>query len=466
MGALISCQFAVAAKPGRTILHLLFVSGIALAACSEQEEILPGKRIDVRVPLSESTEFVSGPEIDTVIDLQFEADLHRLRPLALPNEANYNEWTHINGTTGRRLEHLALSDQLSRAWSESIGKGNSRKQRLVASPVFAAGLVYAMDSEARVTAHSREGELIWSRSLIPDGESAADASSGGLAFGNGILFATTGFGELHALNATSGESYWIQKFEAPATLAPAVSGGLVYVVTQDSRGWAVDFANGRLRWRWQSAEADASISSGAAPVVAGDLVILPYPSGTIQAIDPRTGLVAWSTKVGGARGASARSSLTAVSGGPVVSGNTVYAANQAGRMSAVDVRTGQAKWTVKEGSYSPVWPVADSVYLVSDAAELVRLDASSGERIWAVPLPAFKNARITRRKAVYANYGPVLAGGRLIVASGDGEIRQYDPVSGGLLGSVPVAGGAASSPIVVNGVLYVISQQGNLVAYR
>ena len=202
LGALISCQSAAAALPGRNIMHLLLVAGFALAACSEREEILPGKRIDVRVPLSESTEFVSGPEIDTVIDLKFEADLHRLRPLALPGEANYNEWTHINGTAGRRLEHLALSDGLSRIWSTSIGKGNSRKQRLVATPVFASGLIYAMDSETRVTAHSREGRLVWSRSLVPEGESAADASSGGLAFGNGILFATTGFGELHALNAT------------------------------------------------------------------------------------------------------------------------------------------------------------------------------------------------------------------------------------------------------------------------
>ncbi len=444
----------------------LLVSGAVLMACSEREDVLPGKRIDVRVPLSESTDFVSGPEVSGVVDLQFDPDLQQLRPLAHPDARNYTEWTTTGGTTGKRLENLVLSNRLSQVWSVPIGKGNSRKQRLNASPVYAGGLIYAMDSEARVTAHSNEGELVWSQNLVPEGESATDASSGGLAFGSGILFATTGFGELLALDATTGEINWIQKFDAPATLAPAVSDGLVFVVTQDSRAWAVDLTNGRLRWRWQSTEADANITSGAAPAIAGELVIMPYPSGTIQAVNPKTGLVVWSAKVGGSRGAAARSSLIAVSGGPVVSGDVVYAANQAGRMSAVGIVSGQAKWTVTEGSYSPVWPVADSVYLVSDAAELVRLDAESGERIWAVPLPSFKNSRLRRRKAVFANYGPVFAGDRLIVASGDGQIRHFDPVSGGLLDTTPIAGGAASGPIIVNGVLYIVSQQGYLVAYR
>ena len=455
-----------AARSGVARLAVLALLGLAVAGCSEREDVLPGKRIDVRVPLSKSTEFISGPEDDGVVDLVFEADGNQLRPLAIPAPRSLNSWTHVNGTMGSRVGNLALPSRISQLWSVSIGKGSDRRQRLTATPVFAGGLIFTMDAQSRVTALTTDGKTVWSRSLVPVGEGAGDASSGGLAYSDGILFATTGFGELHAMNAVSGDRFWVQKFDAPATLAPAASGELVYVVTQDSRAWAIDRTNGRLRWRWESAEADANITSGAAPAVAGEVVVLPYPSGTIQAVNPNTGLEVWSTKIGGSRGAAARSSLTAVSGGPVIDGDTIYAANQAGTMSAVDLGNGQAKWTVREGSYSPVWPVGDSIFLVSDAAELVRLDAESGERIWSAPLPEFKRQRLTRRKAVFANYGPVLAGGRLIVASSDGMIRQFDPTTGGLLGSAPLAGGAASSPIIVNGVLYVVSQQGNLVAFR
>ena len=436
-----------------------------LAGCSDNEQ-LPGKRIDVRVPLSATVDYVSGPEIEEVIELRVDPEENRSAALAAPAASSHNSWTHLAGTPGRRIENLAFSSRPRQVWSVSIGKGNDRQQRITATPVFANGLVYVMDSQAKVTALSTGGKTVWSRSLVPRGERPEDASSGGLAYSNGILFATTGFGVLTAINAASGEIFWKHEFDAPANLAPAVAGNHVYVVTQDSRGWAMDFANGRVRANWTATEASAAIASGVAPLVAGGMVIMPYPSGTIEAIDSTSGQVAWSSKVGGARGPAARSTLTAVSGGPVASDDTVYAANQAGRMSAFDLASGELRWSAWEGSYNPVWPVGDSVFLVSDAAQLVRLDKSNGERIWKVPLPSFKNARLSRRKSVHANYGPVLAGGRLIVASSDGKIRYFDPRSGDLVATGNIPGGAASVPIVVNGVLYILNADGDLLAYR
>ena len=68
--------------------------------------------------------------------------------------------------------------------------------------------------------------------------------------------------------------------------------------------------------------------------------------------------------------------------------------------------------------------------------------------------------------AVVAHFGPVLAGGRLIVASSDGLIRAFDPASGALAGSVELPGGAASAPAVAGGVLYVVTKDGKLRAFR
>ncbi len=448
----------------RTVLGIGAV--ILVAGCSDKERILTGERIDVRVPLSKSVGMESDPDSEEVVNLDFSREFNLALPLSVPPMRHYNSWEHINASRSHQVSNPALSDRISRLWSVSIGKGSELRQRLTAGPILANGLIYTIDAQARVSAHTTEGRQVWATSLIPVGESPMDASSGGLAHDNGILFVTTGFGELHALHATSGRSFWVQEFDAPAILAPMVSNGLVYVVTQDSRGWAIDIGNGRLRWRWQSAIGTAAIASGASPAAYGDMAFIPYPSGEIQAIDARSGLLAWSAAVGGSRGPTARSSVTAITGGPVVADGTVYVANQAGKMSAIDVTTGRVKWTVSEGSYNPVWPVGGSVFLVSDVAELVRLNANSGSRIWAVKLPEFKQARLSSRKAVYANFGPVMAGGRLIVASSDGKMRHFDPVSGALIGETDIGESAASSPIVVNGTLYLTTQNGNLLAFR
>ena len=74
--------------------------------------------------------------------------------------------------------------------------------------------------------------------------------------------------------------------------------------------------------------------------------------------------------------------------------------------------------------------------------------------------------RERRRRAVFTHFGPILAGGRLIVASGDRQIRMFDPVSGALVQTVALRGGAASHPIVVNNTLMVVTGDGRLTAYR
>ena len=90
--------------------------------------------------------------------------------------------------------------------------------------------------------------------------------------------------------------------------------------------------------------------------------------------------------------------------------------------------------------------------------------AGASVTLWAarrVNTPAMR-----RIPDIYAHYGPVLAGGRLWVASSDGVIRSFDPESGALLGSTPLPGGAATNPVVAGQPLYVVSSDGRLHAYR
>ena len=150
----------------------------------------------------------------------------------------------------------------------------------------------------------------------------------------------------------------------------------------------------------------------------------------------------------------------------MVFGNVVYAGNHSGRAAAFDATTGQPLWSADEGAMSPVWLTSGALFLITDENRLVRLDAATGETVWAVDLPFFTRQRIARRKASFAHYGPVLAGGRVIVASDDGQLRSYDPASGSLIGAIPIGAGAATNPIVAGGTLYLVTEDGQLRAFR
>ena len=95
-----------------------------------------------------------------------------------------------------------------------------------------------------------------------------------------------------------------------------------------------------------------------------------------------------------------------------------------GRIVALDAASGERLWTAREGAMSPLWVAGGSVFIVTDQNELVRLDAATGERIWGIRCPTSRASGPDGARHVFAHYGPVLAGGPLLVASDDGLIRS------------------------------------------
>ena len=424
---------------------------VALAACGNQDLVLPGERLDIREPFGA----VSGiPE-------------NRSAKINLSRQVNHSSWTHRAGNAGHNIQHPAFTNDPTQIWVATIGQGNGRKHRITADPVAASGRIFTVDSRSLVTATSAAGATLWSRDLTPANDKNDDASGGGLAIIGDQLFVTTGFGELAALNPADGSVIWQQQLEAPATGAPTVSDGLIYVVTRDNRAWAIDADDGRVRWQLGGAPSVTGIVGGAAPAVGNGMVLLPFGSAQLAATFPKGGLQIWRSSLAGARLGQAYAQLSDVTADPVISGKTIYAGNPSGRTLAIDATTGDVKWSAREGATGPVWVDGGSVFLVSDRAELVRLNANTGARIWGTQLPDFVPKRNERRQRdVFAHFGPVLAGGLLWVASGDEKLRGFDPVDGSLANITDLPGGATTRPIVVDGIMYVVNGDGQLLAFR
>lgn len=435
----------------RTQNWILALAGAAvLVACAEKEVILPGPREELR-----------GTEVNTASDLE-----NQVKSISLPGQSKNASWTHRPGSQVYRTSNASLSAAPKLAWSSSIGVGNKRTQRITADPVVADGRIFTMDSEGNLSAHSTSGVQIWTRNLTPARDKPQDAAGGGLAYDNGKLYVSTGYGRVEAVDPKTGARLWEQRLQAIGSGTPTVYGNLVYLVSGDERGWAINTATGKVEWQVNSIPAVTNVQSPSAPAVNDRLVVFPFGSGELQATFRRGGLRVWDAGVAGERLGRAVNKIGDISSDPVISGSTVYAANHSGRIVALDLETGERKWTAEEGALSPVWPVGNAVFLVSDRNQLVRLNSSDGTHVWAVDLPLFVQDKPKKQSSVYSHFGPILAGGRLIVASSDGLLRSFDPTSGQLVNSVEIPGGAASNPVVAAGVLYVVGGKGELHAFR
>ncbi|MEJ6397984.1 PQQ-like beta-propeller repeat protein [Yoonia sp. 208BN28-4] len=416
-----------------------------ISACGEADIILPGERLDIRPDQA--------------------ATVNEARPIGLPAQRVNADWTHGNGGPDHQITHPALNATLTQVFVNGIGEGDSLRARITADPVVANGVIYTLDARSLVTATTSSGQTAWTRDVTPATDNASDASGGGLAVGGGQLYVTTGFGEVTAINAATGAELWTQDLDAPSG-APTVFGDLVYIAGRDSTGWALDKTNGRIRWQVTGTPAVAGFGGGSGVAVNSNIAIFPFQSGEVIAAFPQGGLRRWNTFVAGERDGSAAANISDVAGDPVIDGTTVYVGNFSGRISAMDVSNGDRIWTAQEGTTGTVWPVGGSVFLLNDLNELVRLDAADGSVIWRVALPDTVEGRFGSIVGKHAHYGPIVAGGRVIVASSDGVIRQFDPVSGAVAGLTTLEGGASSAPVVAGQTLYVVSKLGNLHAFR
>jgi outer membrane protein assembly factor BamB len=430
----------------RPIPFALAAAALLVAGCSG-EKPLPGDRIPIRQ--------IEVPLADT--------DPSAVRPVALPAPVVNAEWAHRNGSNAGRIINAAFSTTPRLRWTAPIGEGDSRRRRILTAPIVARGLVFTIDAGGMVSAVSQSGQVAWTQSIVPPGQQADNGPGGGFAYADGVLYVTTGFGQALALDPATGARIWTQSFEGPIRAAPTISGGQVFLVVRDDTGYALDARTGETNWLVRGVGGTGLIG-GASPATNGTLAVFPFASGEVLGIVARNGLQIWGTAVTGGRRELARNSIVDVSGGPVFDGGTLYASNQSGRTIALDSETGERLWTASEGSYGPAWPAGASVFMVSDEGALLRIDAASGQMIWRTTLPEYTNEE--KRVEAIPHYGPILAGGRLWVASADETLRSFDPSTGRQLSAVPLPGGAGAPPAIAGGVMYIVNRDGQLLAFQ
>jgi outer membrane protein assembly factor BamB len=394
-------------RPDR-FMALGLIAVTALSGCGlfgGDEDILEGERIRLRTApaLTASADAVAAP---------------------LPPAQTNAEWTQTNGAASHNLGHLAGPTSLARAWTGNAGAGGSDDGAITSAPIVVGGTIYTLDAQANLTAFSAaSGSRGWQISLAPEGEKGKEGFGGGVAADGGTIFATTGFGEVLAVSTASGEILWRESFGAPFRAAPAASNGLVVAVT------------------------DAGLLGGASPAIAGRLVALPFASGELVGLEGGAGRRMWSAVLSGGRKGLARSAITDVSGDPIMVGPYVIAANQSGRMIAINGRSGQRVWTRNLGSASPIWAAGDTLFLVSDDSRLMRVSARDGSTLWAVEMPAYRDPKDSEDPISYS--GPVLV-------SGNGAAQPGARIDGGSL----------TGPVVANGTVYVLADNGTLYAFR
>jgi outer membrane protein assembly factor BamB len=264
----------------------------------------------------------------------------------------------------------------------------------------------------------------------------------------GAVYFGSGDGHLYALDALSGELRW--KFQTGDVIhaSPAYADGVVYVGSWDSFFYAIDAATGREKWRFKGGE-DPDIHNQvgfqSSPSVVDGVVYTGCRDSNVYALEAATGKEKWRVF----------NQMSWVNSAPaVVKGKVLYATSDSSLFHAVDVAAGKPvfKQQLKSYVFSSPAVAGDVVYVGVLNGTLEARDLNTGDLLWDFQTEA------SRRNAGWALTADRKFNSPMLFASGwsegpiVGAIREFS------------VGSIFSSPLIVNGVVYVGSADGFLYA--
>lgn len=427
--------------------NILLASLVFLAACgSDDKPPLKGDRISV---------------LELQRTLEPDARAENAAEFSLPAAWHNEFWPQNGGYPNHAMQHLALNEgQFKEAWSVSIGQGSTDELPLVAQPIVVDGRIFTLDTESQLTAHSTgKGRQFWTRNIRDKDEDDA-VIGGGIAFSNAVLYATNGYDELLAVNAENGEIFWRIDLPAPSRAAPTVLDNRVFVTTLDSRLLALDAMSGDLLWEYVGIGETAGLVGAASAAANFDVVVPVFSSGEVTALRVENGSTAWSDNLSSVRVGGGLASLSDIRALPVMDKGLVIAINFGGRIVAIDERTGVRVWQREFGGSQTPWVAGDYIFVISSDNELVALNRNNGQILWVTQLDKSNDGD----KVQWT--GPVLSGGRLIMAGSDGRILEAVPETGQLIAQSKLGKSFEIAPLVADKTLYLLAEDGTLLALR
>ena len=377
-------------------------------------------------------------------------------------DAALPDWPMLQGSAEHRgFAGAELSPPLRPIWARAIG-GHAR----AGGPVLSGGRLFVpvVDlSDSRdgglVAFDARRGHRLWQRRGI--GSVAATPA----VAGDTVVFTTTD-GWLHAHRTDDGRELWKVDLAAGEEeemsalyAAPVIAGGRVYAGNQRHFA-AVDLRTGAVVRGIEALSIWSHLYSS--PAVSAGRVIVPLGRGphSLLALDAGDLSPRWKR--------SYRAS-TRIHSSPVVDGDTVYAGNGEDFLSALDIESGEARWTEKLYDGWSRWSLGTPalahglLLLPTPRRYLYAIEAASGHVAWRQDTGWSRTHPVAYHTEARGFLASPVVTDRIVWAGGvDGVLRALD-VRGGAerwatdLGS-PIVGGLVPS----GDLLFVVTYDGTV----
>lgn len=343
----------------------------------------------------------------------------------------------------KELAEIKQKVSMQNQWSAPIAKKAKDQPYLKLKPVIENDIMYLANNNGTVQAVNRKtGVNLWNANVgekIISGPTVAD---------NDIVVGTN-VATIATLNKGTGKKLWSARLSQDTLSKAVILKDKIIVKTIDGNLYAFAKDNGSELWMYEHGAPSLILKASSSPVVVGDLALVGFSDGKLDAVDVNDGRLVWQRGIAYATGSSDVEKLIDIDADPIVKNNIVYVGSYQGYIGGISLQTGQFIWN-KAGSVYKNMAIDDNGLYVVDAKDVLwAFDDASGRVKWKQN--ALKHHGLT---------DPVLMGNKLIVADKSGFLHAVSLRNGELVGRTKLGAGINISPVVVGNMAYTVGSNG------
>ena len=429
----------------------LLVLVVTLSACTQNKKLPIGERLSI-LDNSEEQQFLAQKTL-----------------INIPSATINKSWTQNGGNSNHIASNFKAGISLKEVWLENFGKGISKRDISLAVPVVLDNRIFVMDANGLVSAFNfNNGTLLWENDLSLSSKNHKETKSkaSGLAVDNNLLFATTGFGGIYAMDVVTGAPKWRKVLEAPIRISPTITPNMLLVQTVDNKLYALDKMTGNELWRFGVAFEDTVIAGGASPAYDSEnnIVVAGFSNGEVVVLNGTIGTPLWSHMLVSNSQVNNSTEINAIGAYPIVQNGNIYAISNSNTMIALDVRTGDILWKNEIGSLQNMSLVGDYLFVISNKNILYAIDKNNGNIAWNLDMRDYLLDDTTNGE-IYASQ-PMIINSNILLAFSNGRIFRINSKDGTLLAKTNLNTDISNGLIAVNGRVIAVSDDADIIVFE
>ena len=342
---------------------------------------------------------------------------------------------------------------------KKIGKNKFSVSKIISPPLAFENNIIFSDNNGTIFNINQYGELNWKKNIYKKIYKKVYKNLVFSIYQNNIYVADN-IGFIYSISLNNGKLVWIKNHGIPMKSNIKIYKNKIFLINQDNRILCLNTRNGSKIWDVRSVPSFIKLQNFLSSAISkqGDVIAI-NSSGDLLKINANDGRLAWSLNTLGSTLAHATDFFKS-SDVVITDDNIIFSSKSS--IFSYDLDTGSNNWKQEVSSVGA--PIIDgkNIFILTENGYFVIIDKDTGKIISSTNILQV----LKKKKQETTIAGFIMGSGKIYSVTSNGYLIVSSPVSGKVEYFRDIGDPVASSPIINNGKLYILTKKSRILGFN